>query len=311
MREMNDRKATYKCWDARCSAHARTHTPWTARFEGLPDIAFGAAGKAFSPCPSSRATPHSRSSRGAIAARERSRNLVPTDFKRSLPYEDRQQQQVSHKRGSILPTTIVGSLSGAEQRGRVTDPGEEGIKAEIERVVRVQEAGGLDILIHGAFDRADMIEDLAGQLEGMTTTEHGWVRVSGSRCVRPPVIVDVIWRPQPLTVEGFKYSQSLTNRVMKGQLPGPTTMLHWSFPAADRPYKEQTLELALCIRDEVRDLEIAGAKVIEVDEMGFREGLPLRGQKRSDCLAFVVEAYQLATSIAGPHIEIQDRKSVV
>lgn len=250
--------------------------------------------------------PHSRSSRGAIAARERSRNLVSADFERSLPYEDRQQQQVSHKRGSILPTTIVGSLSGAGQRGRVTDPGEEGkrVKAEIERVVRVQEAAGLDILIHGAFDRADMIEDLAGQLEGMTTTEHGWVRVSGARCVRPPIIVDVIWRPRPLTVEGFKYSQSLTNRVMKGQLPGPTTMLHWSFPAADRPHKEQTLELALCIRDEVRDLEIAGAKVIEVDEMGFREGLPLRGQKRTDCLAFVVEAYQLATSIAGPHIEI-------
>jgi 5-methyltetrahydropteroyltriglutamate--homocysteine methyltransferase len=107
-----------------------------------------------------------------------------------------------------------------------------------------------------------------------------------------------------LTVEGFKYAQSLTPKVVKGQLPGPTTLLRWSYPAVEIGIKEQTLQLALCLRDEVRDLEIAGAKVIEVNELGFREGLPLRGQKRVDYLAFVGEAFRLATSIAGPHIEI-------
>jgi len=250
--------------------------------------------------------PTSHSSRGAITARERSRSLQTTDFKRSLAYKDRQQQQYCFKLGSVFPTTVVGCLPGLGKVGKVTDPGEAGkrAKAEIERVVRLQEVAGVDLLAHGAFDRGDMVEIMAAQLEGMTTTEHGWVRVYGSRCVRPPIVIGDIWRPEALTVEGYKYAQSLTSKVVKGQLPGPTTLLQWSYPAVDRPRKEQILQVALCMRDEVRDLEIAGAKVIEVDELGFREGLPLRGQKRVDYLAFIAEAFRLATSIAGPHIEI-------
>ncbi len=252
--------------------------------------------------------PTSHREAAAAAVRDRSRNLQTDDFVRSLSYHDRQQQQCCAKLAAMgpFPTTVVGSLPGLGKAGRVTDAGEPGerAKAEIERVVRVQEAAGVDVLVHGGYDRADMIEVLASQLEGMATTEHGWVRVYGSRCVRPPIVVGDVWRPRALTVEEYKYAQSLTPKTVKGQLPGPTTLLHWSFPAVDRPHKDQALQLALCLRDEVRDLEIAGAKVIEVDELGFREGLPLRGQKRHDYLGFVGQTFRLATSIAGPHIEI-------
>lgn len=250
--------------------------------------------------------PTSRTSHGAVTARERSRSLQTTDFERSLAYNDRQQQQYCFKLGEVLPTTVVGCLPGSGKARQVTDSGEaeERAKAEIERVVRLQEAAGVDLLAHGAYNPGDMIEVIAAQLEGMATTEHGWVRVYGSRCVRPPIVIGDIWRPKALTVDGYKYAQSLTSNVVKGQLPGPTTLLQWSYPAVDRPRKEQILQLALCLRDEIRDLEIAGAKVIEVEELGFREGLPLRGQKRVDYLAFIAEAFRLATSIAGPHIEI-------
>jgi len=250
--------------------------------------------------------PTSRTSRGAITARERSRNLQTNDFERSLAYNDRRQQQYCFKLGGVLPTTVVGCLPSLGKTRQGTDPGEaeERVKAEIERVVQLQERAGVDLLAHGAYNPGDMVEAIAARLEGMATTEHGWVRVYGSRCVRPPIVIGDMWRPKALTVDGYKYAQSLTSKVVKGQLPGPTTLLQWSYPAVDRPRKEQILQLALCLRDEIRDLEIAGAKVIEVEELGFREGLPLRGQKRVDYLAFMAEAFRLATSIAGPHIEI-------
>jgi len=120
--------------------------------------------------------------------------------------------------------------------------------------------------VHGEAERTDTVEYFAAQLDGIATTDHGWVQIYGNRCVRPPIIWGDISRPHPITVQEFKYAQSLTTRPVKGILPGPLTIFNWSYPRLDKTRRDQCLQLALCLRDEVRDLEIAGAKIIQVNE---------------------------------------------
>jgi 5-methyltetrahydropteroyltriglutamate--homocysteine methyltransferase len=138
------------------------------------------------------------------------------------------------------------------------------MREEVEKIIRLQEGVGLDVLVGGEVERSDMVEWFAEQLDGMAATEHGWVRVYGSRCVRPPIIYADVSRQRPLTVESFRFAQSLTARPVKAVLTGPMTLLNWSFPRRDKSIRDLCLQLALAIRDEVRDLEIAGAKVIQV-----------------------------------------------
>ena len=175
------------------------------------------------------------------------------------------------------------------------------IDAQIAYCIGVQEGMGMDVLAHGEFERSDMVEYFGQQLQGFAFTQHGWVQSYGSRCVRPPMICGDVTRPQAMTVREFQVAQSFTTKPVKGMLTGPVTMLNWSYPRADIPRKEEAFQIALAIREEVADLEAAGARFIQVDEAAMREGLPLKQERWQEYLSWAVEAFRLATTVAGSH----------
>ena len=165
----------------------------------------------------------------------------------------------------------------------------------IDDAIEWQERIGLDVLVHGEFERNDMVKYFAEQLDGFAFTKHGWVQSYGSRCVAPGIIWGDVARPAPMTVRWSAYAQSRTDRPMKGMLTGPVTMLQWSFVRDDVPRQTVCRQLALAIRDEVADLEAASIPVIQVDEPAFREGLPLRRAEWAEYLAWAVACFRLAT----------------
>ncbi len=152
------------------------------------------------------------------------------------------------------------------------------------------------MLVHGEFERNDMVQYFGEQLAGFAFTQHGWVQSYGSRCVRPPILFGDVSRPKPMTVAWWKYAQSLTTKPMKGMLTGPVTILNWSFVRDDMPRGASCRQIALAIRDEVVDLERAGAKIIQIDEAALREGLPLRKADWSGYLSWAVECFRLCAS---------------
>ena len=168
--------------------------------------------------------------------------------------------------------------------------------SEIRHAVQVQERLGLDVLVHGEAERNDMVEYFAEQLDGYLFTRFGWVQSYGSRCVKPAIIYGDLSRPNAMTVDWITYAQSLTDKVMKGMLTGPVTMLMWSFPREDVSRKVQAQQLALALRDEVLDLENAGIKIVQIDEAAFREGLPLRRAQWQEYLDWAVQAFRLSAS---------------
>jgi len=203
-----------------------------------------------------------------------------------------------------LPTTTIGSFPQTEAvraaradhgKGRLDEAGyQQFLREETERAVRWQEAVGLDVLVHGEFERNDMVQYFAEQLAGFAFTKHGWVQSYGSRCVRPPILYGDVSRPQPMTVDWWRYAQSLTARPMKGMLTGPVTILNWSFVRDDLPRETVCRQIALAIRDEVQDLEAAGAPIIQIDEAALREGLPLRRGDWADYLDWAVECFRIS-----------------
>jgi len=214
-----------------------------------------------------------------------------------------QQQQLNLP---VFPTTTIGSFPQTREvrlarsrfrAGKLTATDYEAfLKHEIARAIRTQEEIGLDVLVHGEFERNDMVEYFGEQLTGYVATRHGWVQSYGSRGVKPPIIYGDLARTQPMTVEWARYAQSLTDRVVKGMLTGPVTILQWSFVRDDQPRADTCRQIALAIRDEVQDLETAGIRVIQIDEPALREGLPLRRADWDDYLAWAVECFRLATS---------------
>ena len=159
------------------------------------------------------------------------------------------------------------------KRGECSDADYEAfLKEKTAECIRFQEETGLDVLVHGEFERNDMVEYFGEQLDGFAFTANGWVQSYGSRCVKPPVIYGDVSRPRPMTVAWSTYAQSLTSRPMKGMLTGPITILQWSFVRDDQPRSETARQIALAIRDEVIDLQAAGIKVIQIDEPALREG---------------------------------------
>lgn len=205
-----------------------------------------------------------------------------------------------------LPTTTIGSFPQtlevrkvrAEFRAGKRDRAsyEAFLRDEIARAVRLQESLGLDVLVHGEFERNDMVEYFGEQLSGFAFTENGWVQSYGSRCVKPPIIYGDVSRPSPMTVEWIRYAQSLTNRPLKAMLTGPVTMLQWSFVRDDQPRAKTCRQIALVLRDEVLDLEAAGLHLIQIDEPAIREGLPLRRATWQAYLSWAVECFRLASS---------------
>jgi 5-methyltetrahydropteroyltriglutamate--homocysteine methyltransferase len=227
---------------------------------------------------------------------------------------ERKQQQQEVLKLPPLPTTTIGSYpqtadiraaraaykSGKMDRERY----EAFLKQEIEQVIRFQEAVGLDVLVHGEFERSDMVEYFAEQLTGMLFTEQGWVQSYGSLCVRPPIIYGDVARPGPMTVRWAQFAQSLTTRPVKGMLTGPVTILQWSFVRDDQPRSETCRQIALAMRDEVQDLEAAGMRVIQIDEPALREGLPLRQADWQGYLDWAVLCFRLATSLVQDNTQI-------
>lgn len=214
----------------------------------------------------------------------------------------------------LLPTTTIGSFPQTKEvrkaradfkSGQITlNQYEDFIKAETAKTVKIQEEIGIDVLVHGEFERNDMVEYFGEQLSGFCFTKNGWVQSYGSRCVKPPVIFGDVSRPKAMTVEWAKYAQSLTNKIMKGMLTGPITILQWSFVRDDQPRKDTAIQIAFAIRDEVEDLEKAGIKIIQIDEAALREGLPIRRNNWDEYLKWAVEAFRITASIAKDHTQI-------
>jgi len=225
---------------------------------------------------------------------------------RKSPYPSRRRRQAEALSLPQLPTTTIGSFpQTAEVRkmragfrsGKIgRESYEKFLEEEIARCVRFQEDVGLDVLVHGEFERNDMVEYFGEQLEGFVFSEHGWVQSYGSRCVKPPIIYGDVFRPHPMTVRWSRYAQSLSPRHVKGMLTGPVTILQWSFVRDDQPRSETCKQIALAVRDEVADLEAAGIKVIQIDEPAIREGLPLHHADWPQYLEWSVNAFRLASS---------------
>ncbi len=205
-----------------------------------------------------------------------------------------------------LPTTTIGSFPQTKEvrkhradfkAGRINQEDYDTfIEEETAKTVKFQEDIGLDVLVHGEFERNDMVEYFGEQLNGFTFTKFGWVQSYGSRCVKPPVIFGDVSRDSAMTVRWSSYAQSLTNKVMKGMLTGPITILQWSFVRNDQPRKDTAMQIAFAIRDEVIDLERAGIKVIQIDEAALREGLPIRKENWKNYLKWAVEAFRVTAS---------------
>ena len=248
------------------------------------------------------------------AVRARAGSVTDADTHRASPYGERAPAQRQALRLPALPTTTIGSfpqtgelrgLRARLRRGALDRAGyDAAIRTEIERVVRLQEEIGLDVLVHGEPERNDMVQFFAERLTGYLATQHGWVQSYGTRYVRPPILAGDVSRRGPMTVAETAYAQSLTDRPVKGMLTGPVTMLAWSFVRDDLPRADVARQVALALRDEVTDLVAAGIRVVQVDEPALRETLPLRRAARPSYLDWAVEAFRLATAGVADEVQV-------
>lgn len=233
--------------------------------------------------------------------------ITPKDFVRQPEFAQREKIQKDEFKLQLFPTTTIGSFpQTAEVRAnrKAFRTGEiskeqyiEFNKKKIAECIALQEDLGLDVLVHGEFERNDMVEYFGQHLEGYLFTEKAWVQSYGTRCVKPPVIWGDISRAHPITVDWSVYAQSITDKPLKGMLTGPVTILNWSFPREDIPIKQSVLQLALALRDEVLDLEKRGIKIIQIDEAALREKLPLRKSDwYSEYLDFAIPSFRLVHS---------------
>jgi 5-methyltetrahydropteroyltriglutamate--homocysteine methyltransferase len=230
------------------------------------------------------------------------------------PYPVRAAAQRDQLHLPDLPVTTIGSfpqtgqLRGARTAladGRLSDVDYAAlVRTEIERVVRLQERLGVDVLVHGEPERNDMVQYFAEQLDGFAVTRHGWVQSYGSRCTRPPILYGDVRRRAPITVDWIRYAQSLTSRPVKGMLTGPVTIVAWSFVRTDVPLRVLVDQVARAIRAEVGDLQAAGVRIIQVDEPALRELLPLRRSAQPEYLDWAVGAYRTATAVARDDTQI-------
>jgi 5-methyltetrahydropteroyltriglutamate--homocysteine methyltransferase len=240
-----------------------------------------------------------------LQVRARLEALDPAMSRRRSDFTTRKAVQAQRLRLPPLPATTIGSFPqtaevrarrAAFHKGEITrEQYDDFLKAEIARAIRLQEDIGLDVLVHGEFERTDMVEYFGEQLTGIAFTQHGWVQSYGSRGVRPPILYGDVARPAPMTVTWSTYAQSLTERPVKGMLTGPVTILQWSFVRDDQPRAETCRQIALAIRDEVLDLEAAGMRIIQIDEPALREGLPLRRAAWDAYLNWAVDCFRLAS----------------
>jgi 5-methyltetrahydropteroyltriglutamate--homocysteine methyltransferase len=248
------------------------------------------------------------------AVRARAAAVTDADLHRPSPYPVRAAAQRDALALPALPTTTIGSFPQTAElraarsrlgRGELDRAGYDAVmRAEIDRVIALQESIGLDVLVHGEPERNDMVQYFAEQLTGYLATRHGWVQSYGTRYVRPPILAGDVSRPAPMTVVWARYAQSRTDRPVKGMLTGPVTMLAWSFVRDDLPAADVGRQVALALRDEIADLYGAGIRVIQVDEPALRETLPLRAAARPAYLTWAVDAFRLATSAVPDDVQV-------
>lgn len=240
------------------------------------------------------------------AVKQRVAAITEKDAQRQNTFPTRRKKQQAALGLPLFPTTTIGSFPQTKdvrawrakwKKGELTDQQyNDLLEEETGKAIHWQEEIGLDVLVHGEFERNDMVEYFGEQLAGFVFTENGWVQSYGSRCVKPPIIFGDVHRPYPMTVKWSSYAQSLTQKWMKGMLTGPVTILQWSFVRNDQPRSETCTQIALAIRDEVVDLEKAGIKVIQIDEPAIREGLPLRKENWQQYLDWAVRAFRISAS---------------
>ncbi|MXN92261.1 5-methyltetrahydropteroyltriglutamate--homocysteine S-methyltransferase [Flavobacterium sp. Sd200] len=240
------------------------------------------------------------------AVKQRTAAITETDATRNSVFSIRKKLQEAALNLPSFPTTTIGSFPQTAEvrswraklkKGDLTKKQyDELLKKETEETIRFQEEAGLDVLVHGEFERNDMVEYFGEQLSGFSFTKNGWVQSYGSRCVKPPVIYGDVSRPEPMTLYWTQYAQSLTNKPVKGMLTGPVTILQWSFVRNDQPRYETCTQIALAIRDEVNDLERAGVKIIQIDEPAIREGLPLKKTDWAEYLNWAIRAFRISAS---------------
>ncbi|WP_256005852.1 5-methyltetrahydropteroyltriglutamate--homocysteine S-methyltransferase [Pedobacter deserti] len=240
------------------------------------------------------------------AVKNRVLAITDADSNRQSAFAVRQQLHRERFRLPLFPTTTIGSFPQTDdirqlrarfKKGELTSRQyEEQIEQATIQAIRWQEEIGFDVLVHGEFERNDMVEYFGEQLDGFLLTKNGWVQSYGSRCVKPPVIYGDVSRPRDMTVRWTKFAAQQTKQLMKGMLTGPVTILQWSFVRNDQPRNTTTNQIALAIRDEVLALEQAGISIIQIDEAAIREGLPLRKARRHDYLQWAVNAFRLTAS---------------
>jgi 5-methyltetrahydropteroyltriglutamate--homocysteine methyltransferase len=232
--------------------------------------------------------------------------ITGLEAKRESIFPLRRKKQAEALNLPLFPTTTIGSFPQTPEvrswraklkKGELSPQQYDLlIQQETEATIRFQEDLGIDVLVHGEFERNDMVEYFGEQLKGFVFTKNGWVQSYGSRCVKPPLIYGDVYRPAPMTVKWSSYAQSLTDKWVKGMLTGPVTILQWSFVRNDQPRSQTCTQIAFAIRDEVLDLEKAGIHIIQIDEPAIREGLPLRKADWQPYLQWAVQAFRISAS---------------
>ncbi|AGA78801.1 5-methyltetrahydropteroyltriglutamate--homocysteine S-methyltransferase [Echinicola vietnamensis] len=240
------------------------------------------------------------------AVRKAVEGLTPNHSQRKSAFASRKTIQAEKLYLPDFPTTTIGSFPQTKEvrqwrsqlKKEVLTENQyvDNIKAATQEAIRWQEEVGLDVLVHGEFERNDMVEYFGEKLEGFAFTQYGWVQSYGSRCVKPPIIYGDVSRPKPMTLFWTTFAQSLTDKPVKGMLTGPVTILQWSFVRNDQSRKATCQQIALAIREEVKDLEKSGIQIIQIDEPALREGLPLRHAEWNDYLQWAVECFRISAS---------------
>ena len=242
-------------------------------------------------------------------------SLTQNDFIRKPDFTEREKIQHENFKLPLFPTTTIGSFPqtkevranrAAYRKGEISkEQYEQFNKNKIAECIKLQEEIGLDVLVHGEFERNDMVEYFGTQMDGYIFTQNAWVQSYGTRCVKPPIVWGDVSRREPMTVAWSVFAQSQTKKIMKGMLTGPVTILNWSFPREDISLKEQAQQIGLAIREEVLDLEKNGIKIIQIDEAALREKLPLRRSDwHSEYLDWAIPAFRLVHAKVKPQTQI-------
>ena len=247
------------------------------------------------------------------AVQRRVADLKPEDFERALPYAERDKIQRERLKLPLFPTTTIGSfpqtpevrqMRQAYRTGKITAQAYETyIQNQIRELIQFQESLGLDVLVHGEFERTDMVEFFAEKMHGIAFTQHGWLLSYGTRVYRPPIIYGDVARAEPMTLKETVFAQSLTQKPVKGMLTGPVTIIAWSYVREDIPVEQVAYQIALALNDEVRELEEAGIAIIQIDEPAYREKAPLKRADWDSYFRWAAQAFKLAAR-AKPETQI-------